>query len=137
MSGGSSSSKSSTSTSYETNYDVDYEYELVDRRIAAENGSIVAAEGSQVVYTINDLSPRLIERALEEAFGFGTGVTEGALDLSEKSLNAVVAAQDQAFDLTEQVIQETQPQLEGLRNFLTATVLIVGVGALAMWGGRS
>lgn len=128
--GGRSKSRSSqsTTTTYTTTYDV------VDRRIAADGGAIVATEGS--VVRIEDLTPALVERALEEAFGFGEAVTGDAFDLSEASLKAIVSAQDQAFDLTESVLATTQPQLEGLRSFLTATTVIVGLGALAYYAGR-
>ncbi|WP_375595850.1 hypothetical protein ABWI00_06030 [Algihabitans albus] len=140
--GGRSKSRSSqsTTTTYTTTYDVE------DRRIAADGGAVVATEGS--IVTIEDLTPALVERALEEAFGFGVEVSEDAFDLSEESiaaiaaaseqsLAAIVSAQDQAFDLTESVLKQTQPQLEGLRSFLTATTVIVGLGALAYYAGRA
>ena len=122
--GGKSGSSSSSTT----------KTEQVDRRIAATDAAQVATEGGTVntTITVEAVDVELLERGLEEVFGFATGAGEVTAGIVENALALVEDSNKRALEA-----QGAVGELGSLKELLKTTTIIVGIGAAALVVARS
>lgn len=121
--GGKSSSSSSSKTDTTTSTT------QIDRRVGIEGGGIVATDGSEIDYTVTDVSENVVRAALEEALGFGADFGARALDLAGAAVDELADTKTSELSKFTELAQGSVENINAAKaNF---DKLIMGAVAIA------